>query len=380
MFLIQRSQNRISRLEERRFSDLGLSERAHLQEWLADMPGALGEDLLIIQKEFDGFDDTRERLDLLALDKDGQLVIIENKLDDTGRDVVWQALKYAAYCSSLTKAQITDVYQLYLDRYCGGGNAVERLCEFLEVDELEEVVLNSGNSQRLIMIAAKFRKEVTATAIWFLGHGIRTQCIKVSPYSYGEQIFLDIRQIIPVPEAEEFMIRMSSKDSEEKTAQGAQKSRHHIRSAFWSQALDALRHSEVKLFQNISPSQDSWISAGCGISSCHYALVFGKHEVRVELSLQRSSAEENKWLFDQLLLEKDAIERTFGSELAWKRLDDIKASRVQFSKAFDGYNREHWPEITSWMIEKILPLERAFKVPLQRLSQKLRSIELPRPD
>ena len=35
-----------------------------------------------------------ERLDLLALDKDGKLVIIENKLDDTGREVVfWQAIK-----------------------------------------------------------------------------------------------------------------------------------------------------------------------------------------------------------------------------------------------------------------------------------------------
>lgn len=32
--------------------------------------------------------DTRECLDLLALDKDGNLVIIENKLDDSGRDVV----------------------------------------------------------------------------------------------------------------------------------------------------------------------------------------------------------------------------------------------------------------------------------------------------
>ena len=57
------------------------------------MPDALGEELLIIQKEFDGFADTRERLDLLALDKNGQLVIIENKLDDTGRDVVWQAVQ-----------------------------------------------------------------------------------------------------------------------------------------------------------------------------------------------------------------------------------------------------------------------------------------------
>ena len=73
---------------------------------MAHEPSALGEELLIIQKEFDGFDDTRERLDLLALDKDGNLVIIENKLDDSGRDVVWQALKYASYCASLTKAPL----------------------------------------------------------------------------------------------------------------------------------------------------------------------------------------------------------------------------------------------------------------------------------
>jgi RecB family endonuclease NucS len=46
---------------------------------LAKTPEALGEELLIIQKEFDGFDNTCERLDLLAIDKDGNLVIIEKE-------------------------------------------------------------------------------------------------------------------------------------------------------------------------------------------------------------------------------------------------------------------------------------------------------------
>ena len=90
MFQVIRSTNRLVQLEERRFSDLKLREREHLQEWVAHTPEALGEELLIIQKEFDGFADTRERLDLLALDKEGHLVVIENKLDDSGRDVVWQ--------------------------------------------------------------------------------------------------------------------------------------------------------------------------------------------------------------------------------------------------------------------------------------------------
>ena len=115
MFRVDKSTNRIIKLDARRFSDLGLGERGDLQEWIAGTPETLGEELLIIQKEFDGFADTRERLDLLALDKDGKLVIIENKLDDTGREVVWQAIKYAAYCSSLNKAQIVEIYQRYLD-------------------------------------------------------------------------------------------------------------------------------------------------------------------------------------------------------------------------------------------------------------------------
>ena len=109
-------ENRLVRLEERRFDELNVLERPHLQEWLVQTPEVLGEDLLIIQKEFDGFADTRERLDLLAIDKDCRLVVIENKRDDSGRDVVWQALKYAAYCSSLKKVEIVDIYQRYLDR------------------------------------------------------------------------------------------------------------------------------------------------------------------------------------------------------------------------------------------------------------------------
>ena len=91
MYKIDSQQNRISPLLTKTFSELGFSERHHLQEWLVNTPAVFGEELLMIQKEFAGFDDTKERLDLLAIDKEGNLVIIENKLDDSGRDVVWQS-------------------------------------------------------------------------------------------------------------------------------------------------------------------------------------------------------------------------------------------------------------------------------------------------
>ena len=373
MFKVDLSENRLVRLEERRFSELNLHERAHLQEWLAAMPEALGEDLLIIQKEFDDFADTRERLDLLALDKEGRLVVVENKLDDSGRDVVWQALKYVAYCSSLSKAQIVEVYQRYLDRWSQGEKAVDKLCEFFEVDDLDETVLNAGNEQRLVLIAANFRKEVTATALWLIAHGVRAQCFRVVPYSFGDEVFINLQQIIPTPEAADYMIGVAAKESEEKSVQSAQKRRHRLRRAFWSQTLDALRTYGVVRFDNISPSKDHWLNCATGMPGCAYALIFTKTEARVELSIQRSERAENKRIFDRLERKKQEIENRFGSALQWHRLDDKKMSRICYSHPFDGYTEENWPEMIEWLCRHILKLEEAFSAPIDHLSRQWRS-------
>ncbi len=373
MFKVETSGNRLVRLKKERFSDLSFRERDHLQEWIAGMPDVLGEELLIIQKEFDDFADTRERLDLLALDKEGRLVVIENKLDDSGRDVVWQGLKYVAYCSTLTKAEIVKIYQDYLDQWFDGEDAVTNLIEFFAVEDLDDTVLNAGNEQRLILVAAKFRKEVTATVLWLIGHGVQAQCFRVSPYRLDEEILIDLQQIIPVPEAADYMIGMAAKESEEKSAKGGQKRIEDRRITFWRRILEQLRRRGVTLYANISPSKHHWLAASApGVSSCRYSLIFSKKEARVELYLDRSQAE-NKWIFDQLERERKKIEEQFGAELQWQRLDAKKASRISYSHPFDGFNEENWPARIDWLCKHIVKLEEAFSEPLARLNRELQS-------
>ena len=373
MFKVNLSENRLVRLKERRFGDLNLQERPHLQEWLVQTPEALGEDLLVIQKEFDGFADTRERLDLLAIDKERRLVVVENKLDDSGRDVVWQALKYVAYCSSLKKSEIVEIYQKYLDRWFNGESAVPNLCEFLEVEDLDDTVLNAGNEQRLILVAANFRKEVTATVLWLIGHGVRAQCFRVVPYSFGEELLIDLQQIIPTPEAADYMIGMAAKESEEKSVQGTQKRREEMRRTFWTRTLEELRRRGVSRYENISPSRDHWLASATGVSGCGYNLIFLKKEARVELYLARSTAGENKWIFDRLESKKQEIEERFGAELQWQRLDDKKASRICYSHPYDGFNDESWLAMIEWLCTHIVNLERAFSKRLARLNRQLKS-------
>lgn len=365
MYKIDLVANRIDALTVKSFSELHLSERKHLQEWLAHTPEALGEELLVIQKEFAGFDDTFERLDLLALDKDGRLVIVENKLDDSGKDVVWQALKYASYCSGLKKEQIVDIFQQYLQKHTSGSpvlDAKQVLRDFFDGRDFEEIKLNPGNEQRIIFVAANFRKEVTSTALWLLGYRLRLQCFKVTPYQRANELFLNIDQIIPPPEAADYMIGIVDKEASDQSDEFEVKTRHHLRLQFWGHALDAVRKTQCRLFDNVNPSSRGTASSGgCGIGAVWYSMVFGYTEARVQLYFDRTNASENKYMFDLLHVKKDEIEKIFGATLDWQRMDGLKAAQIRYSRDFNGKDQSQWPEIIKWLTDNIIKLESSTK-------------------
>jgi len=349
MYRINKSANNVVKLEQRLFKELHIKEREHLQEWVAKNPEMLGEELLIIQKEFSGFNDTSERLDILAVDKDGGLVIIENKLDDTGRNVVWQALKYTSYCSTLTTSQIMKMYQEYLDRWSNGEDAKENLLEFLEREE-EELLLNR-NDQRMIFISNNFRKEVTSTVLWLLEHDIQVQCFRAIPYSMGEELFLQVEQIIPLPETKEFMIDAKEKEKEEKEkSKVVEETESHL-VKFWGLLKQDLLQHRLDFLERVSPrpsfSLGSWKGRG------KFAFCIGRTSFRVELYF---SKDPDKELFDAMIKYREELENKFDGEIIWERLDNKKASRIKHEmpkhikdKLEGRFNDEkYWDELISW--------------------------------
>lgn len=376
MFKVDREQNQVQKITPKTFGELGFKEREHLQEWIAKNPDVFDEELLIIQKEFDGFRDTNERLDLLALDKQGNLVIIENKLDDSGKDVTWQSLKYASYCSSLTKDQIRDIYQKYLDKYFENENAVDRLQDFFEED-YEEILLNQGLTQRIIFVAANFRKEVTSTVLWLLNYNLRIQCFKVTPYALNDNdIFLTFEQIIPMKDAEEYIISMAAKTQDDRNTQEELKDRHNIRIEFWKKLL-ATYNTKHDLFSNISPSKDNWISAGSGVSGVAYQFVITQAFAQVELLIQRPIKEENKFIFDQLLHYKDEIETNFGEPLIWERRDDKKSSTIKYQlNGCNVFNKQDWNAMIEFFVDAMPRFYHAMKDPLNQVRTRLKGYEV----
>lgn len=335
LFQFHSQDNELHLLPQSRFRDVGLSERSHLQEWIAKNPDVFDEELLIIQKEFGHFDETRERLDLLAIDKTGRLVLIENKLDDSGRDVVWQSLRYVSYCANLSKQEIVTIYQSYLDSQNHGEMASDNICDFLQVEDLNDISINSHNNQRIILVAGRFCKEVTSTALWLISKGIQIQCFKVTPYQTMGTTLIMFQQIIPPPEASDYMIKMATKEIEDEETKKTRSARETLRLEFWTELLAEFQAQNIDLYSTISPSTNHWLSRSTGVACCSYYLIFTTKEIRVELFLARPLARENKYLFDELAKNKGAIETHFGHPLTWLRLNEKKASRITYAYPCD---------------------------------------------
>ena len=84
-----------------------LDNEDRLEEWIASDASLLGLDVLIIARQLRT--PTGGRIDLLAIDQQGNLLILELKRDKTPREVVAQALDYASWVAGLLPAKIEEL-------------------------------------------------------------------------------------------------------------------------------------------------------------------------------------------------------------------------------------------------------------------------------
>ena len=345
LYTVKRDDKEMKEVTPATFNEIGASERDHLQEWIANTPGCLGEKLLIIAKEFDGFDGTRERSDLLALDEDGRLVVIENKLDDSGRDVVWQAMKYAAYYSTFTTANIIQTSA----KLVGNGDeakAKESITSFLKevIDREGELRLNPDGKPRVFLVARKFRIEVTATVLWLIKRfDMDIRCHIATPYKHGDEILLRTKQLLPLPEEDEFMIKITQKEAEEKTFSNTDARRHYLRRRFWQKTLDKFRSDGFGLYDNINATRDYWLSKTAGISGVNYQMQFLMRKIAVEFRIASSDKDKNKRIYDALVNHRSDIDGEFPG-LTWDRRDDEIMSVIKIEKPTD----DSWEDESAW--------------------------------
>jgi hypothetical protein len=214
-----------------KFADLGMYERADLQRLLRDDVSALDEDLLVIAEEFGNWEDARRRIDLLALDKAGRLVVIELKRTDDGGHMELQAIRYAAMVASMGFAEVADAYAAHRVKHHPGEEETARaeLAAFLEGDGGEEPVISTA--VRIILVSADFGREITTTVLWLNGFdGMDIRCVRLVPYEIEGKVLLDIQQVLPLAEAADYQVRLRRKvvARERASSDGRDLTRFHI--------------------------------------------------------------------------------------------------------------------------------------------------------
>lgn len=187
-------------IEETTFREVSILE-AQIEGWVASNPELLGEPLLVFGRQVpvQGLGDT---IDLLALDKDGSLVVIEIKRTDLRVPVDVQGLRYASYVCGWTLDDLEEVAAGYFDD--DEDRSLEiRFQEFAEGEGVEEdTTLNE--QQRVIIVGQTVRDRLGSVALWLRQQGVDIKLVEIHPFRDGGELYLEPVIIIPPPTADEW--------------------------------------------------------------------------------------------------------------------------------------------------------------------------------
>jgi hypothetical protein len=188
-----------------------IKERQDLQRLLRQRLDVLGKDLLFVAEEYGAFNGSQRRIDLLAVDRTGQLVVIELKRTADGGHMDLQALRYAAMVSTMTWDQLVAVYAE--SHEVDEDQAHEALEQWTGGEPDEEPQL--ADRVRVILASADFSPEITSTVLWLTQqYSLDIACVRLVPYQLDGQKLIDVQQIIPLPEAVDFQIQQRHKETE----------------------------------------------------------------------------------------------------------------------------------------------------------------------
>ena len=152
---------------------------AQLEKWVYNDPSLLNLDILIIGKQvhtaFGGY------IDILAINREGDLVVIELKRDKTPRDIVAQCLDYASWVSDLGFEEIGEIFKKY-----EGKNIAEEFSSYF-YESLPETL----NEIHQIIVVATSLDDSTERIIDYLTekHSVNINAVFFSVFDYkGSQI------------------------------------------------------------------------------------------------------------------------------------------------------------------------------------------------
>ncbi|WP_066802446.1 hypothetical protein [Moraxella oblonga] len=207
IYAVDVNRQNIKPLIKREFKKIGIKEK-DIQDVVKNNPDILGEPLFVIGEELNLCQETQKHLDVLAIDKEGKIVVIEFKRDTDGFHMDLQAIRYASMARLLTIEKLIEYRSEFIQQE--KDQAEQELIEFLGKEYLDKIEVNNANV-RIMLVNQDFSPEITNCVIWLNEQGLDIQCVKIEPYEFNGQTLWDIDTIIPVKEVQEYQMTLREK-------------------------------------------------------------------------------------------------------------------------------------------------------------------------
>jgi len=364
MPLYQITDHAFRAIPEASFAEMRIGERTDLQRLLRTQIEVLGPDLYVLTEEFGDWEDSKRRIDLLAVDSDANLVVIELKRTQDGGHMELQAIRYASMVSTMTFERAVQIHAEFLSRMGQPADeARSRLLSFLDWDEPDAG--SFAEDVRIILVAADFSKELTTAVLWLRDREIDIRCIRFRPYLDNSKVMVDVQQILPLPEAHEYQVQLREKEQQGRRHRAE---RHDLRQKFWEGVVAIAREQRTR-HANIKPGTAGWIGASSGVRGLNFNYSIGQEQGGVEVYIDRGDGTENKRIFDTLCASREAVEKAFGGSLHWERLDAKRACRIKHPIHSGGYRspESEWPQIQDELVEAMMRFEAALLPSIEQL-------------
>jgi len=147
---------------------------------------------------------------VLFLDASGCLLVAELKRDRAADTTDLQALKYAAFCSTMTVAEVIEEYAAFHKVTADDARSAV-------VGHAPAVEDEGLGSIRIRLVAGSFGPSVTSVVQWLLDSSeIDIGCVQVTVRLLsGESAVVTSRLVLPVPSTENYIVRRRRREQEQ---------------------------------------------------------------------------------------------------------------------------------------------------------------------
>lgn len=213
MALYEISNDTLTPINESTFAKLGLLERKNIQRALRALINTVtpGIETMVLAEEFSDWEGANRRIDLLCLDENARLVVVELKRDNAAH-MELQAIRYAAMISTMRFDQAVEAHRKYLRAIGSDDDPDQAIRDFLGQ---EEGPVALSETVRIVLASAEFSQELTTAVLWLNKQGLDIRCVQMRPHELDGRILLDVHQVIPLPEAEDYQVAVREKSIEQ---------------------------------------------------------------------------------------------------------------------------------------------------------------------